>query len=183
LVEVKGHEYVLRALAQLRARCPEIRYDLVGDGPLRPKLEQLVIELGLGETVALHGARDGAFIKTLLAAAHLAVLASVNVEGDQEGQGLFLQEAQACGLPVVATEHGALPEGLLPGQSGLLVPERDVAALAQRLEYLVEHPEVWPEMGRRGRAFVEEHYDISQLNAQLVELYRRTRSVFDQAKG
>ncbi len=183
LVEVKGHEYVLRALAKLRVRRPEIRYDLVGDGPLRQKLEQLVKELGLSETVVLHGARDSAFITTLLAEAHLAVLASVNVAGDQEGQGLFLQEAQACGLPVVATEHGALPEGLLAGQSGMLVPERDVEALAQRLEDLVGHPERWPEMGRRGRNFVEDQYDIGQRNAQLVELYRTSRRVFDQAKG
>jgi len=50
-------------------------------------------------------------------------------EGDREGQGLVLQEAQAVGLPVVATIHGALPEGVLPGRAGFLVPERDVDAL------------------------------------------------------
>jgi colanic acid/amylovoran biosynthesis glycosyltransferase len=92
---------------------------------------------------------------------------------------LFLQEAQACGLPVVATEHGALPEGLVAGCSGLLVPERDVEALAQRLEFLLTHQELWPEMGRSGRVFVEQRYDIWQLNAELIELYRTTMRSFN----
>ena len=145
---------------------------------LRKQLEALVADLGLREAVTLHGARDGAFVRELLIDAHLALLASVNLEGDAEGQGLFLQEAQACGLPVVATQHGALPEGLAPGKSGFLVPERDVDALAERLGYLVTHPEVWEEMGRAGRALVKERYDIRQLNDRLVELYREASSAF-----
>jgi colanic acid/amylovoran biosynthesis glycosyltransferase len=171
LVDIKGHPFVLRALATLRARHPEIRYDIVGDGPLRKELLALVAELGLQGAVTLHGALDGAMVRHLMQEAHLAVLASVQIEGDAEGQGLFLQEAQACGLPVVATQHGALPEGLLPDQSGFLVPERNVEALAGRLEFLVQHPERWPDMGRRGRTFVEERFDIRKLNRQLVEIY------------
>jgi colanic acid/amylovoran biosynthesis glycosyltransferase len=107
----------------------------------------------------------------------------VSIEGDAEGQGLFLQEAQACGLPVVATQHGALPEGLVPGTSGFLAPERDAEALAERLEFLVTHPEVWPEMGRAGRSFVEGRYDIGKLNAQLVELYRSVQAGFSEARS
>ena len=180
LVEIKGHEFVLRAFARARARHPEIRYDIVGDGPLRKKLEALIAELGLGDAVTLHGARNGAFVRDLMKSAHLAVLGSVNIEGDAEGQGLFLQEAQACGLPVVATQHGALPEGMLPGESGFLVPERDVDALAQQLEWCVSHSETWPEMGWRGREFVEERYDIHRLNERLVELYRETKTAFQK---
>ena len=178
LAEIKGHEFVLRAVARVRAQHPELRYDIVGDGPLRKKLEALVAELGLQDAVTLHGAREGEFVGELMKNAHLAVLASVSIEGDAEGQGLFLQEAQACGLPVVATQHGALPEGMLPGKSGVLVPERDVDALAQQLESLLTHPETWPEMGTCGRAFVEKRYDIHHLNERLVELYRETAAAF-----
>jgi colanic acid/amylovoran biosynthesis glycosyltransferase len=110
--------------------------------------------------------------------AHLALLGSVSIDGDAEGQGLFLQEAQACGLPVIATNHGALPEGMLPGKSGFLVPERDVEAMAERIDFLVAHPEIWPELGRAGRAFVAARYDIHRLNEQLVELYRDLRKGF-----
>jgi colanic acid/amylovoran biosynthesis glycosyltransferase len=178
LVEIKGHEFVLHALAKVRRRYPEIRYDLVGDGPLGQTLEALVRELGLQDIVTLHGARDGMFVAELMRRSHLAVLGSVSLEGDAEGQGLFLQEAQAGGLPVVATRHGAFPEGMLPGQSGLLVPERDVDGLAQQVESLIAHPETWPEMGRCGRAFIEQRYDIRRLNESLVELYGETGAAF-----
>ena len=75
------------------------------------------------------------------------------------------------GLPVVSTLHNGIPDGVLDGQSGYLVPEADVAALAERLTYLVEHSEVWPAMGRAGRAFVEGRYDTTVLNDRVVGLY------------
>jgi colanic acid/amylovoran biosynthesis glycosyltransferase len=178
LVEIKGHEFVLRALARVRTLHPEIRYDLVGDGPLGKTLAALVLELGLQDIVTLHGARDSVFVAELMMESHLAVLGSVGIEGDAEGQGLFLQEAQACGLPVVATRHGAFPEGMVPGQSGFLVPERDVDELARQLASLIAHPEAWPEMGRCGRAFIEQRYDIRRLNESLVELYGKTSAAF-----
>jgi colanic acid/amylovoran biosynthesis glycosyltransferase len=178
LVEIKGHEYILRALARLRPSHQRVHYDIVGDGPLRKNLDMLVTALGMQDVVALHGARDGAFIEHLMAHAHLGVLASVNIKGDAEGQGLFLQEAQACGLPVIATQHGALPEGLVPDRSGFLVPERDVDALTARLEFLLTHPEMWPEMGRAGRTFVEGRYDIRDLNKLLVANYIEASRAF-----
>jgi colanic acid/amylovoran biosynthesis glycosyltransferase len=165
-------------VANAHARHPGLRYEIIGDGPLRRKIEQLIIELGLREVVTLHGARDGAFVRERMREAHLALLGSVSIEGDAEGQGLFLQEAQASGLPVIATRHGALPEGMLPGKSGFLVPERDVAAMAERIEFLVAHPEVWPALGRAGREFVAARYDIRKLNQQLVGLYRDLRAGF-----
>ena len=182
LVEIKGHEFALRAVAHLRKKHHEFHYDIVGDGPLRKKLESLIDQLGLHHAVTLHGARDGTFIGDLMESAHIGILASVNIESDAEGQGLFLQEAQACGLPVVATQHGALPEGLIPDKSGFLVPEGNPEALAAQLEFLVAHPEQWPQMGRAGRRFIEERYNIHQLSEQLVGLYRETVSAFHEAR-
>jgi colanic acid/amylovoran biosynthesis glycosyltransferase len=182
LVEIKGHEFALRAVAQVRAKHPELRYDIVGEGPLRPRLERLIAESGLRDAVTLHGARDGSFVRGLMREAHLALLGSVSIEGDAEGQGLFLQEAQACGLPVIATQHGALPEGMLCGGSGFLVPERDVDALAKRLDFLAAHPELWPEMGRKGRAFVEERHNIRKLNQELTTLYEAVKRDYHKSK-
>ena len=181
LTAIKGHAFVLRAMAKLRDLGRDIHYEIAGDGPLRKELEQLVAALELRPAVTFHGACDSGKVLQLLAEAHLFVLASVSVEGDQEGQGLVLQEAQATGLPVVATKHGALPEGLVPGESGFLVPERNVDALAERLDYLTRHSELWPAMGRAGRKHVETHYDIRRLNSQQVRLY--TGMIDDYRKG
>lgn len=106
--------------------------------------------------------------------AHILLQPSVTARnGDSEGGApTVLLEAQSSGLPVVSTYHADIPEVVLDGKSGFLVPERDSHALAEKLEYLIKHPEIWPEMGRRGREFVEENYDINKLNQQLVEIYQ-----------
>jgi colanic acid/amylovoran biosynthesis glycosyltransferase len=172
LVEIKGHEYCLRALAEARSRHPELRYDIVGDGGERKRLEALTRELGLQDVVTFHGTLAGPALKSLLDTAHVFLLCSVNVSGDQEGQGLALLEAQACGVPVIATRHGGLPESVEEGSSGWLVPERDVAALARQMGTALEQAEQWPAMGRRGRAWVEQHFDVKTLNKQLAEFYQ-----------
>jgi len=182
LAEIKGYEFTLRAMALLRRSVPELRYDIVGDGPLRRPLESLAAGLGLNDTVVFHGACAGDEIERLLAQAHLFLLCSVNVEGDQEGQGLALQEAQACGLPVVATNHGALPEGMQAGRSGFLIPERDPEALANRLKDLIEHSAEWPALGRAGRAFAADGYDICKLNERLLAIYGEAAESYRSAK-
>jgi colanic acid/amylovoran biosynthesis glycosyltransferase len=174
LVEIKGLEFSLRAVAKLRETTPNVRYDIIGDGPLRAKLEALTKELNLGDAVAFHGSRESSYVKQFMGEAHAFVLASVTVEGDEEGQGLVLQEAQCSGLPVIATRHGAFPEGMRADESGFLVAERDPGALAERLQFLAEHAGAAREMGKAGRKLMEEKFDVRRLNLQLVELYTTT---------
>lgn len=171
LVEIKGHEYAIRAVHRVRDRLPWIRYTIVGDGPRRESLERLITDLGLGEAVRLVGARDAEQVRHALRGAHVFVMPSINVSGDEEGQGLALQEAQAVGLPVIATRTGGLPEGIAEGASGFLVRERDPEALAAALLRIIELHDAWPEMGRLGHEFVARRYDIRELSRRLVELY------------
>ena len=91
----------------------------------------------------------------------------------KRGQGLVLLEAQAMGLPVISTLHNGIPDSVLDGQSGFFVPEKDINALAERLEYLIEHHELWPEIGRAGRRYVEENFDIHKLNDRLIKIYQQ----------
>jgi colanic acid/amylovoran biosynthesis glycosyltransferase len=78
----------------------------------------------------------------------------------------------------VATRHGAFPEGIAPGNARWLVPERDGTALALQLRELVKAHEEWPAIGRAGRQFVEQRYDIRALNARLVDIYRQSIAAY-----
>jgi colanic acid/amylovoran biosynthesis glycosyltransferase len=172
MVEKKGLEYSIKAVARVAQRFSNIEYNIVGDGALRGRLEKLIMELGVGNKVNLLGWKTQEELVELFQEAHIFILSSITAsDGDMEGQGLVLQEAQAVGLPVLSTLHNGIPEGVLDGKSGFLVPERDVDALTERLQYLLEHPELWGEMGKRGRRFVEERYDIRKLSQRLVRIY------------
>jgi colanic acid/amylovoran biosynthesis glycosyltransferase len=178
LVEIKGLDYAIRAIASVVRQHESVRYDIVGDGPERPKLAALIRQLQLESVVMLHGAQPADVVQKLMAQTHLFVLPSINLHGDEEGTPVTLMEAQASGIPVVATHTGGIPEVVRDGESGFLVADRDAEALAKRLNHLIAHPEQWPEMGRRGRTHVEQHYDIRKLNQQLAELYRQMRTEF-----
>jgi colanic acid/amylovoran biosynthesis glycosyltransferase len=172
LVEKKGIEYAIRAISQVREKHPRVIYSIVGDGPLRLSLQELIKDLELEQNVALCGPLDTLGVRKMMGEAHIFLLPSVTaVNGDVEGQGLALQEAQACGLPVIATDHNGFSEGIVPGESGLLVPERDVPVLAHALNQLIEHPERWPQMGLSGRQHVETHFNVRTLNLELVRIY------------
>jgi len=174
LTEKKGHEYAVRALAKVIAGFPDIIYFIAGDGPLRANLESLVSELGIKGNVKFMGQVDEGEVLRLYQKAHIFLLPSVTaVNGDREGQALVLQEAQAMGMPVISTIHNGIPEGILNGKSGYLVPEKDIEALANRIIHLIKHQELWPEMGRAGRWFVEGRYDMKDLSERLISYYSK----------
>jgi colanic acid/amylovoran biosynthesis glycosyltransferase len=168
LAEKKGVEYALRAIALLRSRSPELRYDIVGDGPLRGDLEKLVIELDLSDRVVFHGACRREEVAALVGAAHVFVAPSVTArDGDQEGIPVAIMEAMASGLPVVSTRHGGIPELVHDGATGALVGERDVAGLARALHRLLDDRPSWARLGREGRRVVETEYDLERQNDRL----------------
>lgn len=183
-VEKKGIEDSLRAVADARKQRADLRYDIIGDGPLRGRIEGLIKELSLQQTVTLHGYCEGKRLHDLMDAAHVLVLSSVTAaDGDQECTPVSLMDAQAAGMPVLTTRHSGIPEVIRDGESGFLVPEHDVAALAERMLHLANHPEAWPQMGRAGRRHVEEHYDCEKLSRQVVDIYRETIVRFRAADG
>lgn len=174
LVEKKGLPYALRAVARLIDDWPQITYRIVGDGPLRSELLALIGELGISRHVSLLGAQSHEAVAAIMRDADLFLLPSVvSAEGDQEGIPVSLMEAMAAGLPVLTTRHSGIPELVQDGVSGFLVPEGDVDALTERLQYLLEHPGVWAEMGRAGHTFVREHHEISKTTDELVGIYSR----------
>jgi colanic acid/amylovoran biosynthesis glycosyltransferase len=179
LVEKKGLEYGLSAVARVRRRYPNLHYNIIGDGPLRPMLQQLIDELDLGLIVTLCGAKDGDFVRQQMAESHLFLLPSATAaDGDQEGIPVSLMEAQASGMPVLSTRHSGIVELVSDGESGFLVPERDVDALAERLLHLIKHSEEWARMGHKGRKLVESRFNMATLTGDLVRLYENVRETF-----
>ena len=174
LAEKKGVEYGIRAVANVLRKHPHVEYNIAGDGPLKNDLANLVDTLNINDKVRLLGWKRQEEIVELMKGADILLAPSVTSRGgDQEGIPVVLMEALAQGLPVLSTQHAGIPELVQDGESGFLVPERDVNALTERLEFLVQHQELWPEMGRAGRDYVERHHDINKLNDQLVQLYQR----------
>ncbi|MBE9129028.1 MULTISPECIES: glycosyltransferase [unclassified Coleofasciculus] len=172
LAEKKGIEYGIRAIARLAKANRNIKYDIVGDGLLRKKLQQLIQELDVNDAIKLLGWKQQPEVIEILNRSHIFLSPNVTAkDGNQDGPPNVLKEAIAMGLPVLSTKVGAISEVVKDGISGFLVPERDIEALTEKLENLLDCPENWSEMGSAGRSYIEAHYDINELNEQLLEIY------------
>jgi colanic acid/amylovoran biosynthesis glycosyltransferase len=173
LVEKKGIGYTIDAINMLKGRF-DLRYRIVGDGPLRDELWEKVREHGLEDTVTFCGSLAQDKIIDLYRQADIFLLTSVTAsDGEMEGQGLVIQEAQACGVPVISTFHNGIPEGLVNGETGILVPEKDTAAIVSALEFFLQNPQKRLDFGKAARRFVEERYDIRNLVARVEALYKK----------
>lgn len=176
LTEKKGVEFALRALALVVQEFPQVTYDVIGSGPLLPDLEALAGSLGVQAHVRFLGAQTSDQVTRALRGADLFVLASVTARnGDQEGTPTAILEAAYCRLPVVSTLHAGIPELVLDGDSGYLVPERDYEALADRLRTLLRSPERWPAMGEAGHRHVQSNHTIGAVAERLESLYQEVQ--------
>lgn len=173
LVEKKGFEYAIKAIVKQKKATPDLSYYIIGNGPLRARLERLINELDAKSYIHLLGWKDESGIFQILSNCHLFVAPSITAsDGNQDAPINVLKEAMALGLPVISTFHGGIPELVEDGVSGFLVPERDIDSLVEKLNYLITHPERWHQMGKAGRTFVEQHFDLDSLNEKLVKRYR-----------
>jgi colanic acid/amylovoran biosynthesis glycosyltransferase len=172
LEEKKGHRYALDAVALVRRRIPDVRYFIAGAGSLAGELKEHAERLGISDCVHFIGLATSEQVKKLYKTCAVFTLPSVTAsDGDMEGQGLVLQEAQICGMPVVSTLHNGIPDGVLEGISGFLVPEKDSSALAEKLILLLEDKKLRMKMGENGKKFVSEKYNISLLTDKINSFY------------
>lgn len=174
LVEKKGTSYLLEAFAQVADQENEIRLVIIGDGPLRSSLQNQVSTLGIAHKVDFLGALSHDDVLKWMHKSRLLVLPSVTSRtGDSEGLGIVLLEAAAAGLPVLATWHGGIPEAVVDGQTGFLVPERDVNMLAERLSIFFRDDNLCREMGRAARYRAVEYFDVHKQSALLESIYEK----------
>ena len=165
LTSVKGIPILLQAIARLRARFPDVRLDIIGDGPERSKLEAQARMLGVADRAMFHGYRSQAQLREQLARTDAFVMSSF-----AEGVPVVLMEAMAAGVPVVATRIGGIPELVEHGECGLLVPPGDPAALADALAVLLESDELRARFAAAGRAKVEREFNLRHEVARLIEI-------------
>lgn len=169
-VPKKGVLDVAHALAQVRRQTP-IRARFVGYGPLEADLRALLRDLGLDAEV-VDGRQPGA-VRMAWQETDLAVTASrTAADGDAETLGLANLEALACGVPLVTTRHGGIPEAVTPDAALLVPTDGDIAGhLAEALGQLLDDPSRWAAMGRAGRAHVARHFDLRSQTAVLERMW------------
>jgi len=172
LTEKKGHVYSINAIAEVIKTFPKTLYHIVGSGPLKTELVQLVSDLKIEENIIFHGSCNRTEIFELYKQSTMFILSSVTAsDGDMEGQGLVLQEAGAAGLPVISTLHNGIPDGVVNEKTGFLVSEKDYKALADKIVFLISNPLFAKKMGAKGRKFVHSKYDIPILSKKIIKVY------------
>jgi colanic acid/amylovoran biosynthesis glycosyltransferase len=172
LVEKKGTRYLLEAFARLARRHPAAELVVIGAGPLAASLALHAERLGVAARVRWLGARPHADVRQWLRRASVFCLPSCTAaNGDSEGLGLVLLEAAASGVPVVATHHGGIPEAIVDGSTGYLVPERDAGALADALDALLSGATLRERMGAAARSLACRRFDLAQQTAELERTY------------
>ena len=163
LHESKGNEYLVEAARKVLDQRPKARFFLVGEGPLRPALEEQARQLQLGDRFVFVGfARD---VARLLSGFDISVFPSL-----WEGTPLTVFESLAAGRPIVATDADGLLDVLTDGQDAVIVPKRNAQALADRIIHLIDHPEERARLSERGRV-TSQQYDIGAFVRKMERLY------------
>jgi len=172
LVPRKGQDTLIRALPGVLARVPETVLLIVGDGPYRADLERLAQRTGVAGSVRFTGPVAWSELPAHYGAGDVYAMPCRTRRGglDVEGLGIVYLEASATGLPVVAGDSGGAPDAVLEGETGYVVPGRDLSALTERLVALLLDPELRARRGARGREWVEQSWRWDLLAERLAAL-------------
>jgi len=170
LVEKKGFSDLVRAIGLLRDRGVQLRLDVIGTGADGSALLELVAILGLEDWVSFHGSRPSAVVREAMEDASVFCLPCVVAsDGDRDSQPVVVKEAMAMELPVVGTKEVGMPEMVVHGETGLLVPPHDPGALAGALQTLADDAGRCQTMGAAGRRRVEAFFGFDTTIPMLLE--------------
>ena len=148
-------------------------FTIAGEGPLAEQVASLVDDLGLVGKVSLAGFLTEQDLCALYHSAHIFVHPSqMTQDQNQEGIPNSMLEAMSTGLPVLATQHGGIPEAVDDGKAGLLSAERDVDGLLDHMERLVADPGLWAAMGKQASADMHENFEQAAQVRRLEDVYR-----------
>ena len=171
LVERKGVQYLIEAMPTLAER-HDAHLTVVGEGPMRAELERQAADQGLGDSVTFTGFIPGDELARRLARCDVFTLPAVHdAKGDVEGLGVVVVEALNAARPVVASAAGGITDLVHDGETGLLVPPGDTAALSHAVSRVLGHPDLAQRLGEQGRAHVRAKYSWPVITDRLERLY------------
>ncbi len=172
LVEKKGIRYLIEAMGILKDRFAHLNCRIIGDGPLRDDLEQRIRRLDLQNRIKITGYVPYASLGEEYRRAHCFVLPSLTGRhGERDELSMVTKQALASGLPVITSDHAGIAETFKDGVHGILIPERNTAALADALARLIEDPSLAAGFAVNGRKLVEETFNVKKAVARLEEIY------------
>ena len=182
-VEKKGYEDLLQALAQLPDGLSWRMVHVGGGGPRLHSLQARAEDLGIAARIDWRGAQPSTRVQEAYDEADLFALASrIAADGDRDGLPNVLMEAQSAGIPCVSTQVSAIPELIIDGLTGLLVPPGDTNALCAELERLITDPELRRSLGGAGRKRVRADFDCTMGIDLLAERFGLAKSDADSCE-
>lgn len=164
LFEMKGHKDLLKSISKLGDIQQKLKVLFIGDGPYKKQLVRLTRKLGLENKIVFTGFRDD--IAELLSASDLFVLPSYS-----EGLPISVLEAMSVGLPVIATDVGGMREIITDGETGYLVPAKDVDALAMTIRWCIENKNTIDEISSAGSAYVRAKFSMENMLVNYRRIY------------
>ncbi len=173
LIEKKGFATSLRAFAKFQKQNPAATFTVAGEGSMQAELEELSRALGVQDQVRFTGFLSQKELRVAFYEAHIFLHPSeLGADGNQEGVPNSMLEAMASGLPVFATRHGGIPEAIDDGASGILVKERDHAALAEALREWTRRPADLGRLAQAGADAIAARFEQRAQVRALEEIYR-----------
>lgn len=166
LIERKGVIYLIEALSRLASIHPSLQLVVIGKGPERERLENVVADSALTKRVAFIGSQPSDTVRKWMQRAKIFVLPSI-----EEGLGVVLIEALACGTPIVASDVGGIPDVVTP-DVGLLVPPASSELLAKAIDQLLRDDQLHARMSKNSRQRAEKYFDSNQIATKLITIYR-----------
>ena len=163
----KGHEYFIEAARIIASRRDDVTFVIVGEGPEERSIRDQISQLRLQSRIRMLGFRQD----LLNVFRSFNVFAIPSVEGDTIPQALM--QALAVGIPVVSTTVGSIPDVVLQGETGFVVPPRDADALAERIAALLDDEVLRARMGAQGRALVQREYSLEHMLDRMEHVYKR----------
>jgi glycosyltransferase involved in cell wall biosynthesis len=172
LVEKKGFACLIEACAILKARGRRFECDIVGDGEREAELRSMIANLHLGDQVHMLGSRPQAEVFNIIqSGAAFAAPCIIGKDSNRDGLPTVLLEAMALGTSCVSTDVTGIPEVIRDGQTGLLIPQNDPAALASALEKLLADAPLRVRLAAAGRRLIESQFDTHRNTAELRQLF------------